>query len=378
MKASKQIIRRVFAALLCGVMLLSLFSCGKDKTDAAQKDNRNNASLPGTWEVELNVGPIIQSQIGDAAAANFDFSDCTLTLNMAFRKSDKTFCFSVTDSAEEAYEKQLEKIFAAGAEQYLASIDTDMTANEFVTTNSKNFSGQKLFANFTGEYSVSGETISLSPTDNYGSMRFVIDGQNVSVSWNAGDVTLKGTGKKTSDATDFPDPLTMSDEDYVNTGDVINVQIVMENDDTMSFELYPDLAPITVNNFVTLAKEGFYDGLIFHRVVKDFVIQGGDPNGNGTGGSENNIKGEFVKNGVQNDLHHKQGVISMARSSAYDSASSQFFIVTQDSDFLDGSYAAFGRLTDGLDVLLKIADVKTDSNDKPLVEQKIKTIRVLE
>ena len=146
----------------------------------------------------------------------------------------------------------------------------------------------------------------------------------------------------------------------------------------MSFELYPDLAPITVNNFVTLAKEGFYDGLIFHRVVKDFVIQGGDPNGNGTGGSENNIKGEFVKNGVQNDLHHKQGVISMARSSAYDSASSQFFIVTQDSDFLDGSYAAFGRLTDGLDVLLKIADVKTDSNDKPLVEQKIKTIRVLE
>ncbi|MCR5264383.1 MAG: peptidylprolyl isomerase [Clostridiales bacterium] len=150
----------------------------------------------------------------------------------------------------------------------------------------------------------------------------------------------------------------------------------MENGGIIKLELYPDVAPITVANFVKLAKEGFYDGLIFHRVINGFMIQGGDPEGTGFGGSSETIKGEFSANGVKNDISHVRGVISMARSKNMDSASSQFFIVQADSDFLDGNYAAFGRVTDGMDVVDEIASVATDSKDRPLVEQKIKKITV--
>lgn len=156
------------------------------------------------------------------------------------------------------------------------------------------------------------------------------------------------------------------------------VEIEMENGGIMRLELYPDIAPITVKNFLDLVNDGFYDGLIFHRVINNFMIQGGDPTGTGMGGSENTIKGEFAQNGVKNDLSHTRGVISMARSQSYDSASSQFFIVHQDYTYLDGSYAAFGKMVDGYDVLDEIATTPTDSNDKPLTDQVIKTIRVVE
>lgn len=156
------------------------------------------------------------------------------------------------------------------------------------------------------------------------------------------------------------------------------VEIEMENGGIMRLELYPDIAPITVENFLDLVNDGFYDGLIFHRVINNFMIQGGDPTGTGMGGSENTIKGEFAQNGVKNDLSHTRGVISMARSQSYDSASSQFFIVHQDSTYPDGSYAAFGKMVDGYDVLDEIATTPTDSSDKPLTDQVIKTIRVVE
>lgn len=137
------------------------------------------------------------------------------------------------------------------------------------------------------------------------------------------------------------------------------VAIEVENYGTIQLELYPNKAPITVANFEKLVKAGFYDGLTFHRVVKDFMIQGGDPKGDGTGGSDETIKGEFLQNNYKgNDIKHVRGVISMARSSSYDSASSQFFIVHGDSTFLDGNYAAFGRVTDGMDVVDKIAECK--------------------
>ena len=156
------------------------------------------------------------------------------------------------------------------------------------------------------------------------------------------------------------------------------VEIEMENGGIMRLELYPDIAPITVENFLDLVNDGFYDGLIFHRVINNFMIQGGDPTGTGMGGSENTIKGEFAQNGVKNDLSHTRGVISMARSQSYDSASSQFFIVHQDSTYLDGSYAAFGKMVDGYDVLDEIATTPTDSSYKPLTDLVIKTIRVVE
>ncbi|MCR4905471.1 MAG: peptidylprolyl isomerase [Clostridiales bacterium] len=156
------------------------------------------------------------------------------------------------------------------------------------------------------------------------------------------------------------------------------IQIEMQNGGIINLELYPDKAPITVENFVNLVNEKFYDGLIFHRVIKDFMIQGGDPEGTGFGGSGKTIKGEFTANGVANDLSHVRGVISMARSKQMDSASSQFFIVQKDSTYLDGQYAAFGKVIEGMDVVDEIASVDTDRNDRPLEDVVIKSIRVIE
>ena len=156
------------------------------------------------------------------------------------------------------------------------------------------------------------------------------------------------------------------------------VEIEMENGGIIKLELYGEVAPITVANFKKLISEGFYDGLIFHRVIADFMIQGGDPTGTGTGGSEEKITGEFTANGIENDISHIRGVISMARSSDYNSASSQFFICHADSNHLDGQYAAFGRVIEGMEVVDDIASVQTGANDKPLVDQVIKTIRIVE
>ena len=155
-----------------------------------------------------------------------------------------------------------------------------------------------------------------------------------------------------------------------------NFRITMENGKVMEGELYPEVAPITVENFKTLVNEHFYDGLIFHRVIPGFMIQGGDPTGTGMGGSKNNIKGEFLQNGFVNKLKHTRGVISMARAYDPNSASSQFFIMHQDAPHLDGGYAAFGKLTSGLEVVDEIANTPTNRQDKPLSEQKIKTIEL--
>ena len=152
--------------------------------------------------------------------------------------------------------------------------------------------------------------------------------------------------------------------------------ILMENGESIKCELYSDIAPISVENFVKLAKQGFYDGLIFHRVIPGFMIQGGCPDGTGMGGPGYSIKGEFASNGVKNDLKHKRGVLSMARSMMPNSAGSQFFIRHEDATHLDGDYAAFGMVIEGMDVVDQIASVKTDRSDKPLVPQVIKNISV--
>ena len=152
--------------------------------------------------------------------------------------------------------------------------------------------------------------------------------------------------------------------------------IEMENGGRMSGELYPDIAPESVGNFVALANSGFYDGLIFHRVIPGFMIQGGDPQGTGMGGPGYCIKGEFRQNGVDNFLKHTEGVLSMARSMMPNSAGSQFFIMTSDSPHLDGAYAAFGKVLEGMETAYQIVNTKRDFRDKPLVTQKIKSIRV--
>ena len=153
-----------------------------------------------------------------------------------------------------------------------------------------------------------------------------------------------------------------------------NILITMENGDTMSAELYAEIAPKTVENFVKLVNEKFYDGLIFHRVIPGFMIQGGDPQGTGMGGPGYSIVGEFSSNGFPNDLKHTRGVLSMARAMDPNSAGSQFFIMHQDAPHLDGQYAAFGKLTDGFDTLDKIASTKTNWQDRPKEEQKIQSI----
>lgn len=187
-------------------------------------------------------------------------------------------------------------------------------------------------------------------------------------------LSTKGDGNNTGNTENTQPENTLSGK--------INAEIEIENYGTIKLELDADTAPITVTNFVNLAKDGFYDGLTFHRIMEGFMMQGGDPLGTGMGGSSKNIKGEFLLNGVANTISHIRGTISMARSSAYDSASSQFFIVHEDSTFLDNSYAAFGHVTEGIEIVDKIcADAKpTDSNGTipPEEQPVIKEIRIAE
>ena len=154
------------------------------------------------------------------------------------------------------------------------------------------------------------------------------------------------------------------------------VTITMENGDVMKAELYPEIAPNTVKNFISLVSKGYYDGLIFHRVINGFMIQGGCPDGTGMGGPGYSIKGEFAANGFENNLKHEPGVLSMARAYHPDSAGSQFFIMHKNSPHLDGQYAAFGKVTEGLDIVNKIAETKTDYSDRPIEEQKIQSVTV--
>ena len=154
------------------------------------------------------------------------------------------------------------------------------------------------------------------------------------------------------------------------------VTFEMENGDVMKAELYPEIAPNTVNNFISLVKKGYYDGLIFHRVIRGFMIQGGCPQGTGMGGPGYQIKGEFRQNGFKNDLKHTPGVLSMARAMHPNSAGSQFFIMHETSPHLDGSYAAFGKVIEGMDVVNKIAETMTDFRDRPIVGQVMKSVTV--
>ena len=156
------------------------------------------------------------------------------------------------------------------------------------------------------------------------------------------------------------------------------VRIEMENGGIIDIELYPEVAPISVKNFEKLVSEGFYDGIIFHRVISGFMIQGGDPLGMGYGGSDEKIKGEFLANGVMNKLSHTRGVVSMARSQDPDSASSQFFICHADATFLDGQYAAFGKVIDGIETVDEIAAVPTGANDKPRFDMKMEKIEIVD
>ena len=166
---------------------------------------------------------------------------------------------------------------------------------------------------------------------------------------------------------------------YTKTENITNlVQIAMDNGDLITIKLNPETAPITCENFKNLVKDGFYNGLTFHRVIAGFMVQGGDPTATGMGGSKQTIKGEFASNGVKNDLSHKRGVISMARSQFKDSASSQFFICHADATFLDGEYASFGEVVDGIGGIDNIANVQTDYSDKPLTPVVMKEVYFVE
>lgn len=171
---------------------------------------------------------------------------------------------------------------------------------------------------------------------------------------------------------------TESETEVIPMGETIEAQITMEDGGVITLELYPEIAPITVENFVKLCEDNFYDGLTFHRIIPGFMIQGGDPDGNGTGGPGYGIKGEFSANGVANPLKHERGVISMARSRDMDSAGSQFFIMHDVAPHLDGQYAAFGRVTDGMDVVDAIAETATGIDGQTPIEPPVmETVRIL-
>lgn len=183
------------------------------------------------------------------------------------------------------------------------------------------------------------------------------------------------TSRTTFDTSDYSDDLEDGETHVTVTQNPV-ATIVVKDYGTITVELYYEQAPTTVENFIYLANSGYYDGLIFHRVIDDFVIQGGDPDGDGTGGPGYTILGEFALNGIDNDISHVRGVISMARSSSYDSAGSQFFICQADCTYLDGYYAAFGEVIDGMDVVDDIAAVETDDDDKPVEDIVIESITV--
>lgn len=190
--------------------------------------------------------------------------------------------------------------------------------------------------------------------------------------------TDNNTSSPEAGTTLVAEPHSAADE-TIRKNNVCHVEMTIRDYGTIKIELYPDEAPESVQNFIELAKSGFYNGVGFHRLDKDFVLQGGDPDGDGRGGSEKTIKGEFANNGVQNTISHKRGVISMARTNDPDSASSQFFICLEDSTFLDGNYAAFGYVTDGMNIIDRIRDTTPESGSIPKNQQPvIESIKVID
>ena len=190
------------------------------------------------------------------------------------------------------------------------------------------------------------------------------------------DTTSETKATKAPKATETAEATKKPESKTTDTKGKHHAKIKVKDYGTIEVELDGDTAPITVANFIKLVNEKFYDGLTFHRIMSGFMIQGGDPLGNGTGGSDETIKGEFSSNGVENNISHKRGVISMARSSDPDSASSQFFIMHKNSPHLDGAYAAFGKITEGMDIVNKIAETATDYSDRPLEKQVMKKVTV--
>lgn len=191
-------------------------------------------------------------------------------------------------------------------------------------------------------------------------------------------LVLTGCSNNSTTSTDTSSSENKTTTSSSDTDETINVILEVNDGKQVEIELYPDVAPKTVENFVNLVNSGFYDGLTFHRVIDGFMIQGGDPTGTGMGGSDETIVGEFESNGIENDLSHVRGVISMARSNDPDSASSQFFIVTDDSTYLDGNYAAFGKVISGMEEIDKIVSTETDANDRPIETQTIEKIYVVD
>ncbi|KAB7671176.1 peptidylprolyl isomerase [Bacillus sp. B1-b2] len=189
-------------------------------------------------------------------------------------------------------------------------------------------------------------------------------------------IILAGCGSSSDQETKKSSESNASNSTVTSSSDNPIVTITMEDEAKIEIELFPSVAPNTVNNFITLVQDGFYDGLTFHRVIPDFMIQGGDPNGDGTGDPGYSIEGEFSGNGVENNLKHERGVLSMARSQMPDSAGSQFFIMVADAPHLDGEYASFGKVVSGMDVVDKIVSVERDSADKPVTEVKMKEVTV--
>lgn len=191
------------------------------------------------------------------------------------------------------------------------------------------------------------------------------------------DTTTSESSEQTTENTiTFEEEQTIFYDNYPEVTDNPIATIELSTGERIQIELYPNTAPNTVANFIALAESGFYDGLIFHRIIENFMIQGGDPLGNGLGGPDYSIPGEFESNGFDNDLVHETGVISMARSQSPDSAGSQFFIMHKSATHLDGEYAGFGKVIEGMDVVNKLATTETDQNDAPVEEQQIKTITV--
>ncbi len=226
------------------------------------------------------------------------------------------------------------------------------------------------------DYTVSGNAVSMMNGEMTILGEYDPETDMIAFTQNGETVTLVRKSKEPA-----PEPAASATEEPKKTEEDPNMKnpiatITMKDGGVMKIELYPDVAPNTVKNFISLANKGFYDGLTFHRIIAGFMIQGGDPNGVGNGGPGYSIKGEFSSNGFKNDLKHKRGVISMARTMAPDSAGSQFFIMHADYPYLDGEYAAFGMMLEGFDVLDAIATVETNRNDAPLSPVVIDTIRV--
>jgi len=373
--------KRVISVLLVLIMSLSLFSCSKEGVQLKAED------IKDVVEIEMSVKNFgkmsleLYHDIAPATVENFvklaceGFYDGTI-----FHRVIKDFMIQGGDDNGDGIGGSNETIYGEFSsngfnntlkhERGVISMARTTALN---SASSQFFIVHKDYPSLNGQYAAFGKvTEGIEVVDKVAAI--ATDANNKPLQ----DVVLEYvivTGTYDREGPDAAKNKTL-DELCQKT---IDVELAVKNYGTINLELYPDLAPITVENFVSLAKEGFYDGLIFHRVIEDFMIQSGDPEGTGMGGSGKNIKGEFSLNGVYNPLPHERGVISMARGSySMDSASSQFFIVHKDTTSIDGQYAAFGKVTSGIEIVDKIAAVETNGSDKPLTDVVIDYVKIID